>query len=107
MAEAFGARIGVAADGVLLCLVVGRAGSPEQAVASVGGTVVLRIPDGRRALATAPYSGLTALQRHPDVAVAGPVSIDPERFGRFAELVGLDAAASGDEANTLDAAARR
>jgi hypothetical protein len=107
MADAFGANVGVATEGVLLCLVVGRVASPEHAVASVGGDVLVRIPDGRRVLATASYSGLVALQRHPDVALAGPVSIDRDRFGRFAQLVGLDAPDQDEDIDNPDAAARR
>lgn len=104
IAEAFGANVGMATDGALLCLVVGRTGSPEPAVASVGGTVLLRIPDGRRVLATASYAALTALQRRPDVALAGPVSIDRDRFGHFAQLVGLDTPGGDEDTHNPDAA---
>jgi hypothetical protein len=37
------------------------------------------------------WEGLKAVQRDAAVTVAGPVSIDPERFARFAALTGLDA----------------
>jgi hypothetical protein len=105
-AEAFGATVEVAAGGVQLCLVVGRAGMPDRAVRSVGGRTVLRLPDGRRLLAVVRLETLLALQAHADVALAGPVTIDAERFGRFAELVGLDEAADGgDDGDHRDTAA--
>jgi hypothetical protein len=43
------------------------------------------------------WDGLRAVQRDAAVAVAGPVSIDQERFARFAALAGLDA---GDARST-------
>ncbi|MGH3072291.1 MAG: hypothetical protein ACRDNB_08490 [Gaiellaceae bacterium] len=89
-ARAFGANVEVAADGRSLFLVVGWVGPPDVAIRSVGGQVVTRLPDRRRVLAVAAFDAYTALSRHPDVALAGPVSIDAERFGRFAQLVGLD-----------------
>jgi hypothetical protein len=58
-------------------------------VRSVGGTVVTRLPDPRRVLAFAPLAAHAELRGHPDLALAGPVSIDPQRFERFARLIGL------------------
>jgi hypothetical protein len=94
-AEAFGASVELAASGTQLCFVVGHERLPDQAVASVGGRTVVRLPDGRRLLAVVRLDTLPVLQRHPDVALAGPVTIDAERFGRFARLVGLDETADG------------
>lgn len=59
---------------------------------AVGGQVITRLPDARRVLAIAPLEAYSALSRHPEIALAGPVSIDPQRFGAFAQLVGLDRA---------------
>jgi hypothetical protein len=42
-------------------------------------------------LAVAPLEAYAGLSKHPAVALAGPVSIDAQRFGSFAKLVGLDA----------------
>jgi hypothetical protein len=89
--EAFGASVDVRAEGQSLYFVVGWVGPPDLAVRAVGGQVVTRLPDPRRVLAVAPLDGYAALSRHRDVALAGPVSIDPQRFGAFARLVGLDA----------------
>ncbi|HVL53014.1 MAG TPA: hypothetical protein VM344_01990 [Vitreimonas sp.] len=91
VSRAFGARVSIATEGQSLFLVVGRAGPPDAAVRSVDGQVLTRLSDQRRVLAVAALDAYAALSRHPDIALAGPVSIDPERFGRFAQLVGLDA----------------
>lgn len=90
--RAFGANVSVAAEGQSLFFVVGWAGPPDLAVRSVGGQVVTHLPDRRRVLAVAPLEAYAALGRHPEIALAGPVSIDPARFGAFARTIGLDAA---------------
>lgn len=84
-------------EGQSLFFVVGRTGPPDLAVRAVGGQVLTRLPDQRRVLAVAALDRYTALSRHPEVALAGPVSIDAERFGRFAQLVGLDAASPDEQ----------
>jgi hypothetical protein len=61
-------------------------------VRAVGGQVVTRLPDPRRVLAVAPLESYSALSGDPEIALAGPISIDAERFGRFAQLIGLDTA---------------
>lgn len=78
-------------EGRSLFFVLGRDGAPDAAVRAAGGQVVIRLPDQRRVLAVAPVDAYEGLSRHPAVELAGPVSIDAERFGRFATLVGLDA----------------
>lgn len=88
---AFGAKVDVGRGQAGLCLVVGRDGSPARPVAAVQGRIVTLLPGGRRALALLSWEALQAVQRDAAVAVAGPVSIDPERFARFAALTGLDA----------------
>lgn len=90
-ARAFGASISIATEGQSLFLVVGREEPPDLAVRTVGGEVLTRLPDQRRVLAVAELDAYAALNRHPDIALAGPVSIDAERFARFAQLIGLDA----------------
>jgi len=92
MADAFGAEIVVPRDGSSLFFVVGRGGPPDTVVCSFGGTVVTRLPDRRRVLAVLPLDAHAALARHPGIATAGPVSLDAERFARFARLLGLDEA---------------
>lgn len=90
-ARAFGADVSIAADGRSLFFVIGRSGPPDVAVRAAGGEVVTRLPDPRRVLAVAPLDAYSGLSRHPAVALAGPVTIDAERFGRFAQLIALDA----------------
>ena len=90
--RSFGANVSVATEGQSLYFVVGWMGPPDLAVSSVGGQVVTRLPDPRRVLAVAPLDASAALSRHREIALAGPISIDAERFGAFARLVGLDAA---------------
>jgi hypothetical protein len=51
---------------------------------------VTRLPDPRRVLAIAPLEAHAGLRLHPGIELAGPVSIDAERFGRFAQLIALD-----------------
>jgi hypothetical protein len=89
---AFGAKVELGQGEAGLCLVVGREAIPAASIAAVQGRIVTVFPDGRRALAMLSWEGLKAVQRDAAVTVAGPVSIDPERFARFAALTGLDAA---------------
>jgi hypothetical protein len=52
--------------------------------------VVVRLPDPRRVLAIAPLAAHERLRHHPELALAGPVGIDAERFNAFAQMIGLD-----------------
>lgn len=89
-ARAFGARVTLPLEGRCLFLVVGRDGPPDAIVRAAGGTVVARLPDSRRVLAILSLADGTGLRGHPGLELAGPVSIDAERFARFTELIGLD-----------------
>jgi len=86
-ARAFGAEVKVT-DGQALFYVVAREGSPDAAVRSAGGEIVTRLHSPLQALALAPLSAHLQLRNHPDLAVAGPVTIDPGRFERFISLIG-------------------
>ncbi len=90
--RAFGADVSVVTEGQSLFFVIGWTGAPDLAVRAVGGQVVTRLPDPRRVLAVAPLESYSALSGDPEIALAGPISIDAERFGRFAQLIGLDTA---------------
>jgi hypothetical protein len=90
-ARTFGADVSLGMEGRSLFFVLGRGGPPDAAVRAAGGQVVTRLADPRRVLAVAPLDAYAGLSRHPAVALAGPVSIDAQRFGSFAKLVGLDA----------------
>lgn len=88
-ARAFGAEISVADHGSALFYLVARTGTPDAAVRSVGGEVVARLLTPREALAMAPLAAHAALRNHLELELAGPVTVDPERFRRFTRLIGL------------------
>ena len=90
MADAFGATVRVPVSGRSLFFVVGHAGAPDAAIHTVGGKVVVRLPDVRRVLAIAPLAAHDQLRRHPDLALAGAVAVDAQRFGAFAQMIGLE-----------------
>jgi hypothetical protein len=92
MAEAYGARVSMPVEGRSLFFLIGRAGPPDAIVRDAGGDVVTRLRDPRRVLAVLPLAAHAGLRRHPGIELAGPVSIDAERFSRFARMVGLDEA---------------
>jgi L-ascorbate metabolism protein UlaG (beta-lactamase superfamily) len=89
MSAAFDAEISNSEKGLSLFFVVAREGTPDAAVLSVGGSVVTRLIDPRRALAVAPLAAHAQLRDHFQLQLAGPVSVDPQRFQHFAELIGL------------------
>lgn len=90
MAEAFGATIEMAAQGSTLALVAGRTGQPPHAaVATAGGRVVADLGGGRL-VAIVELQALLGMRQHPAIITAGPISVDPERFARFAALADLD-----------------
>jgi hypothetical protein len=89
-ARAFGARVTLPIEGRSLFFVVGRGEAPDAIVRAAGGVVVARLPDPRRVLAVLSLAAGTGLRGHPGLELAGPVSIDAERFARFTELIGLD-----------------
>ena len=90
LAWAFGAEVAVDAPPRGLYLVVGHRGAPAGSVRSVGGEVVVVLEERNSLLAILDVDCHPALQRQPDVALAGPVTIDPTRFARFVALAGLD-----------------
>jgi hypothetical protein len=102
MSEAFGANVQIGADAPGLCLVVGREGDPAVAIAAAGGRVVTQLP-GSRVLAMLTWHGLVALRADRSIAVAGAVTIDPERFAHFCAITGLD---GEDEPSTASTRAR-
>jgi hypothetical protein len=89
-----------------LFFVIGRSGSPREAIMTLGGEVVTQLPDERRVLALLPQVGYLSLQAHPEIELAGPVSIDAERFERFARLAGLGNDLEGSGAGTAPPADR-
>jgi hypothetical protein len=89
-AKAFGASVSIPMEGQSLFFLVGRGEPPDAIVQATGGVVVTRLPDPRRVLAVLPLAAYAGLREHPGLELAGPVTIDPGRFGRFTQLVGLD-----------------
>lgn len=89
-AETFGATVALPLEGRSLFFVVGREGPPDAIVRAADGVVVTRLPDTRRVLAVLPLAAYASLRAHPEIELAGPVAIDAERFGRFAQLIRLD-----------------
>jgi hypothetical protein len=89
-AEAFGAEVSTPERERSLFFVIGRDGPPDATVRSVGGTVVTHLQDRRRVLAVAPLAAHAALRQSRELLLAGPISIDPQRFARFARLIGLN-----------------
>lgn len=89
IANAFGARIEVASPGRGMYLVIGRGGSPAALVRSAGGRLILRLSDNKL-LVRLPTEKFLALQRHPAIALIGPVEIDQQRFARFAASLNLN-----------------
>jgi hypothetical protein len=88
-ATAFGARVSLPIEGRSLFFLVGRGVPPDPIVGANGGVVVTRFPDGLRVLAVLPLAAHANLRAHPGLELAGPVTIDAERFARFTELIGV------------------
>jgi hypothetical protein len=92
MARRFGASVDIAkADDSGLFLIVGAGVSPTGAITAIGGQIIVRLPGTVKVLAVLSAAAQSAAQRHPDIALVGPVMIDPARFAAFAALTGLDA----------------
>jgi hypothetical protein len=89
-AEAFGAKISIAMPDSGLYLVTGRAALPGQLVRSLHGQLIFIVPNSFTLLALMPATSFLALKTHRDIAHAGPVSIDSQRFNHFLELIGLN-----------------
>ena len=90
MAESFAAKIHLETSDLGLFFIMGRTGSPEEAVRSVGGNIVFRLPGNQKLLAVLRTASFSEIQRHQDVALVGPVVVDPQRFARFAALLHLE-----------------
>ncbi|MCU0892515.1 MAG: hypothetical protein MUE77_12430 [Sandarakinorhabdus sp.] len=86
-AEQFGADVRTASEGRALCMVIGHV-SPVSAINAVGGTLAAMLPN-HRAIAIVDLRHLPALQGHEDIRVAGPISVDPQRFAAFQRLIGV------------------
>ncbi len=86
-ARAFGAEISTSETAPTLFYVVAHQGTPDAAVGAAGGRIVSRLLSERQALALAPLAAHASLRDHRDLALAGPVMIDAERFNRFGRMI--------------------
>jgi hypothetical protein len=90
IAQAFGADIQVVSPQHRLFLVIGRAAPPVALVHRFGGRVVFQLPETNKLLAILPVDVQPLFLSHPQIALCGPVTIDPVRFAQFVALIGLD-----------------
>lgn len=87
MARSFGAKVEVSSGSLALCLIV-TVGSPLPAVNAVGARVLAQLSP-TRVIAVVDMTLFGQLQHRRDVLMAGPISVDPARFGRFQRIVGV------------------
>lgn len=87
MADAFGAKIAVTAGSWSMCLVIARR-DPVAALNAVGGKILASL-SATKVVAFVDMNLFAQLRRHPDVISAGSISVDPQRFARFQQIVGL------------------
>ena len=100
MAHAFDAKVSIGTSNSKgLVYVNGAPGAIEASLVSLGGQVLASLGAGKL-LGAISMQGLMALQRQDGVTFAGPVSIDPARFAKFASFIGSD---SATEATTAPA----
>lgn len=91
---AFGAKIDIVQVDNGLYLVTGRSVKPFVLVKAVGGQVLYAIPNSFSVLAILPARAFLSIRKHRDVAHAGPVTVDGERFNRFVTLIGAETKAA-------------
>ena len=89
-ADAFGASVSMRQDtSAGLYLVIGTPSVPT-IVRSNQGRVVTTLGDGRY-LAVMTLEASSATQRHHEVRLCGPVTVDAQRFNAFLNAVGVQA----------------
>ncbi len=86
---AFGATVEIAGGDQGLYYVVGRDTAFVPALAEMGARIVV-VLDDLHVLAVAGISGFFGLIRDPRVRLAGPVTLDMDRFSRVLGLAGGD-----------------
>lgn len=86
-ADGFGANVSTKSGGRGMCMIIAHR-SPVAAINAAGGTLVTLLPN-HRAIAIVDLRNLPLLQHHEDVRVAGPISVDPQRFAAFQRLAGV------------------
>ena len=77
----FGASVRISAPDTGMFLVIGRTVSPQKAVLSLGGEIVMVLSD-RTLLVTLTFSDYVSLKASPEISRIGPITVDIERFNR-------------------------
>ena len=100
LADCFDAGVSVGAAGAALFYVIAHRDTPDAAVHSVGGEVFARRAHPPQPRVVAPHAAHAQLRDHRDLRLAGPVTVDPQRFRHFTELVGAAAPAAREATST-------
>jgi|GEM_PF-1483850 hypothetical protein len=86
MASAMGASIKITGPARGMYLIIGCGFPMDSLVRSVGGEIALRF-NGRKMLATLPFSGYLSLKANREISHIGPVTVDVNRLKKVAEML--------------------
>lgn len=85
MSDSFSANVSVAEPPQSLFFVSGRGAAPDPSIRAIGAKVLTRL-SGHSVLAIGPFAQMRTLASHPEIATAGPINIDNERFAAFTAI---------------------
>ena len=86
MASAMGAKISLTGPARGMYLIIGSGILPESLVKAAGGEVAFRF-NGRKMLATLPFTGYLSLRSNREISHIGPVTVDINRLTKVAEML--------------------
>jgi len=86
IASAMGAKISISGPGRCMYLIIGNGTSFEPIVRSAGGEIALRL-NGRKILASLPFSGYLSLKGNRQISHIGPVSVDLNRLAAVSKML--------------------
>lgn len=86
MASAMGASIKITGPAKGMYLIIGCGSPMDSFVKAVGGEIALRF-NGRKMLATLPFSGYLSLKTNHEISHIGPVTVDVNRLNKVAEML--------------------
>jgi hypothetical protein len=86
MASAMGASIKITGPARGMYLIIGCGLPMDSLVKSVGGEIALRF-NGRKMLATLPFTGYLSLRANREISHIGPVTVDVNRLNKVAEML--------------------
>lgn len=86
-ARGFGATVEVATGSLAMCL-VDASRDPAAALNTVGARVLATL-SSTRVIAVVDMALFGQLLNHADIVSAGSISVDPQRFRRFQQRIGL------------------